>query len=179
MLIVLTMDGHDTHEKPEIQHAIYECLDADDLEIVVLCFPSKTTHKCQPLDVLIFMAVEWQWQDVCMEFLKRGAPLNHFTVTPAYSKGTWDALTKDLITRAFEKTRIYPVNHMVFTQEDFAPSKASSVVAHVQASFPPEFPSSDPVDIDMCSDCDSELSDDDFVPLDNEGTDFHGLGLFF
>ena len=74
--IVLTMDGHDTHEKPEIQHAIYESLDSGDLEIVLFCFPSKTTHKCQPLDVLIFVAVERRWQEVCSECLRKGALIN-------------------------------------------------------------------------------------------------------
>ncbi len=52
--IVLTMDGHDTHEKPELQRIIYKHLDNENLEIIVFCFPSKCTHKCQPLDVVVF-----------------------------------------------------------------------------------------------------------------------------
>ena len=43
------MDGHDTHEKPEIQHMIYDCLDNEDLEIMILCFPSKTTTNASLL----------------------------------------------------------------------------------------------------------------------------------
>lgn len=74
--VVLTMDGHNTHEKPKIQRAIYELLDAEDLEVVIMCFPSKTTHKCQPLDVLIFSAIEQWWQNVCADFLKKGFPMN-------------------------------------------------------------------------------------------------------
>ncbi|KAH9015544.1 hypothetical protein EDB85DRAFT_1898662 [Lactarius pseudohatsudake] len=171
------MDGHDTHEKPEIRRAIYESLNTEDIEVVVLCFPSKTTHKCQPLDVLIFAAVERRWQDVCMEFLKTGAPINRFTVIPAYLRGTRDALTKELIARAFEKTGLYPVNRAVFTQDDFAPSKASSVVAHVPDSFPSEFPSSDPVeasDVDAHSELGSKYNseeDSDFVPSDEPSDD--------
>ena len=102
--IVLTMDGHDTHEKPEIQRAIYDCLDNEDLEIVILCFPSKTTHKCQPLDVLVFSAVERKWQEICAEYLEKGMPMNRLTVIPAYIQSTRSAMTKDLIAKAFEKT---------------------------------------------------------------------------
>src|SRR6266404_511750 len=137
------MDRHDTHEKPEIQHAIYECLDNEDLEIIILCFPSKTTHKCQPLDVLVFSAVEWQWQDICAKYLKKGIPLNRYTVIPAYVEGTRSAMTKDLIQKAFKKAGLYPVDRTVFTEHDFAPSKASSVIAHVPDSFPNNIPSSD------------------------------------
>ncbi|KAH9007832.1 hypothetical protein EDB85DRAFT_1901722 [Lactarius pseudohatsudake] len=112
-----------------------------------------------------------------MEFLKTGAPINRFTVIPAYLQGTRDALTKELIARAFEKTGLYPVNRAVFTQDDFAPSKASSVVAHVPDSFPSEFPSSDPVeasDVDAHSELGSEYNseeDSDFVPSDKPSDD--------
>jgi hypothetical protein len=52
--IVLTLDGHDTHEQHELKRVLYDLLDQEDLEIILFCFPSKMTHKCQPLDVLVF-----------------------------------------------------------------------------------------------------------------------------
>ena len=88
------MDGHDTHKKPKIQHAIYELLNAEDLKIILMCFLSKTTHKCQLLHVLIFAAIEKQWQIVCADFLKKGSLMNQFTVISAYVQDTWDVLTK-------------------------------------------------------------------------------------
>lgn len=162
------MDGHDTHEKPEIQRAIYDSLDNEDLEIILLCFPSKTTHKCQPLDVLVFAAVEQRWQEICAEYLKKGKPMNRLTVIPAYVEGTREAMTKGLIMKAFQKTGLYPVNRWVFTEEDFAPSRASSTVAHVPDSFPADFPSSDPAeasedDVSLESDLDN-----DFIPSEEE-----------
>lgn len=167
--ILLTMDGHDTHEKPEIQRAIYESLDAEDLEIVLFCFPSKTTHKCQPLDVLIFAAVEQQWQEICAEYLRKGSLINRFTIIPAYLKGTRDVLTKPHIASAFKKTGLYPLNRMVFSEADFAPSRATSTVAHVPASFPSDVPSSDPIEpSDDKLKAESESSDSDFSPSDND-----------
>ena len=165
--IVLTMDGHDTHEKPEIQRAIYDCLDNEDLEIVILCFPSKTTHKCQPLDVLVFSAVERRWQEICADYLEKGKPMNRHTVIPAYIQGTWEVMTKELIAKAFEKTGLHPVNRQVFTEEDFAPSRASSTMAHVPNSFPLDVPSSDPAELSH-DDMDSDPDDDNFIPSDLE-----------
>ena len=79
--ILLTMDGHDTHEKPEIQRVIYKQLEDENVEIIILCFPSKTTHKCQPLDVVVFASVERGWQEVCDKCVKEGKPINRFTIT--------------------------------------------------------------------------------------------------
>ena len=59
------MDGYDTHEKPDPQHTIYKHLDEEDIEIIIFCLPSKTTHKCQPLDVAVFTQVQQKWQEVC------------------------------------------------------------------------------------------------------------------
>ncbi|KAH9976936.1 hypothetical protein BJV74DRAFT_888595 [Russula compacta] len=83
-------------------------------------------------------------------------------IIPAYVNGTHKAITKELIARAFEKTGLYPVNHHVFTPEDFALSKASSTTAHVPDSFP-HMPSSDPID----------PSDDDFIISDDDSVSDH------
>ena len=125
---------------------LYELLDHESLEIILFCFPSKTTHKCQPLDVLVFSAVERRWQAACADYATKGIPINRFTVIPAYIQATRSVMTPDLIAKAFEKTGLYPVNRSVFTPEDFAPSKASSTIAHVPKTFPDAFPSSDPAE---------------------------------
>ena len=66
---------------------------------------------------------------------------------------------------------IYPVDHGVFVKQDFAPSKASSSIAHVLASFPPEFTSSDPIEpSDNDAWPDSDLDDGDFTHSDDKGT---------
>jgi DDE superfamily endonuclease len=174
--IVLIMDGHDTHEQPTVKRAIYEVLDNEDIEIILFCFPSKTTHRCQPLDVLVFSAIERRWQAICSDYLKKGIPINRFSVIQAYINGTRDVLTKSLITKAFAKTGIYPVNRAIFTAEDFAPSRASSTIAYVPDSFPVEVGSSDPIDTSGTewlpeSDADSDSSDSS----DSE-TETHDLG---
>lgn len=56
--IVLFVDGHETHETMDVKCVVYKHLDNEDLEIAIFCFPSKTMHKCQPLDVGVLAHVE-------------------------------------------------------------------------------------------------------------------------
>ncbi len=78
-----------------------------------------------------------------MDYATKGVAINQFTVIPAYIHATQSMMTPNLIAKAFEKTGLYPVNRSVFTLEDFAPSKASSMIAYVPNTFPDTFPSSD------------------------------------
>ena len=185
--IVLTLDGHDTHEQHELKRVLYEFLDQEDLEIIIFCFPSKTTHKCQPLDVLVFSAVERRWQAACADHATKGIPINRFTVIPTYIQATRSAITPHLIAKAFEKTGLYPVNRSIFTPEDFAPSKASSTIAYVPETFPDAFPSSDAIELsesetiqDSGSQDDSDstfIIDDEPDDLDNDVDDYNLSGI--
>ena len=56
--IVLILDGHESHENWELQRKIYAF---SDCKVVVFCFPSKMTHKLQPLDVIVFSPVGCKW----------------------------------------------------------------------------------------------------------------------
>ena len=94
--------------------------------------------------------------------------MNRHTVIQAYVQGTQDAMMKELIAKALEKTGIHPVNCHVFTEEDFAPSKAPSSVAHVLHSFPADFPSSDPAKPTDDTRSESDPSDDDSHLSDSE-----------
>jgi len=98
--IVLTLDGHDTHEQHELKRVLYEFLDQEDLEIILFCFPSKTTHKCQPLNVLVFSAVKRRWQAACADHAVKGIPINQFTVIPAYIYATQSVMTPHLMSPA-------------------------------------------------------------------------------
>ena len=119
--------------------------------------------------MLVFSAIEQKWQEICAEYLEKGMPMNCLTVIPAYIQSTCSAMTKDLIAKAFEKTGLYPVNCQIFTEENFAPSKASSTIAHIPSSFSADFPSSDPAEA-SCNDTqlesDQSDSDNNFCPLD-------------
>ncbi|KAF5337848.1 hypothetical protein D9611_015117 [Ephemerocybe angulata] len=96
-------------------------IQSDNLEL------ATTTHKTQPLDVVIFTHVQTKWSDHCQ--------------TSAIMKRHIDPVrppcfTTELVEKAFEKTGIYPLNPDVFTDADFAPSKSFSSKMHVPESFP-------------------------------------------
>jgi len=118
--IVLTLDGHDSHETPAMKCAAYEN------DVVVYCFPSKTTHKLQPLDIVVFSAVQHAWTTHCERRLAEGVTIDWYNVIHEYLK-VWDVITPDLIKKSFEKTGIYPFNSDIFMDTDYAPSMASSV----------------------------------------------------
>jgi hypothetical protein len=165
--IVLTLDSHDTHKQHELKHVLYKLLDQENLEVILFCFPSKTTHKCQPLDVVVFSAVERRWQAACTDHATRGISIDWFTVIPTYIQAMWSVMTPHLIAKAFKKTGLYPVNRFVFTLEDFAPSKASSTIAYVPETFPDDFPASDPIELSDAETIQDSGSDDD---LDSDPT---------
>ncbi|KAH9952683.1 hypothetical protein BC827DRAFT_1148334, partial [Russula dissimulans] len=98
------------HEHLDVKHVIYQFLDDEDIEIRTLCFPSKTTHKTQPLDIQIFASVDHKWQDICAESMMKGIPINWHSVIPMYIQATREVFTDKLIKRAFKKSGLYPVN---------------------------------------------------------------------
>ncbi|KAH9955769.1 hypothetical protein BC827DRAFT_1078501, partial [Russula dissimulans] len=75
--------------------------------IHILCFPSKTTHKMQPLDVQIFASIDQKWQDLCAEYIRKGIQINCHSVIPLYIQATQEVFTEKLIKRAFEKAGLY------------------------------------------------------------------------
>jgi len=172
--IILTLDGHDTHEQHKLKCVLYKFLDQEDLEIILFYFPSKTTHKCQPLDVLIFAVVKCRWQATCADQAVRSILINRFTVIPTYIQATRSAMTPQLIAKAFEKTGLYPVDCSVFTSEDFAPSKASSTITYVPETFLNTFPPSDPIELSDSETIHDSGSGDDSDPtftIDDEPDD--------
>ena len=46
--VVLLLDGHNSHELDAFCEAVFQH------NIIIITFPSKCTHKLQPLDVVIF-----------------------------------------------------------------------------------------------------------------------------
>lgn len=158
--IVLNYDGHDSHETVEMQRIAF------DNTIILFAFPSKTTHKTQPLDVSVFSAVQDAWSYRCDKRVAEGITMDRYNVIHEYLQ-VRHVVTPDLIKTAFRKTGIHPLNPNIFTADDFAPSKSFSTVAHVPTSFPHEIPSSPPA---QSSDLDgSDTSDEEYLPT---GSDF-------
>ena len=169
--IILTIDGHDSHECLDIKHAVYES--QGDATVIVFAFPSKCTHKVQPLDVGIFNHTQQAWKKICDDLVARNKPMTRYTVIPEYMRMQRGFLTSHLIKNSLKATGISPLNPNIFTDEDFAPSQTFSTSAHVPESYPPDIPSSDPaipsdgepVDVQESSDSDSYSDSDSEMKL--------------
>ena len=72
------MDRHDSHESLEIKAAI--CKNRGNLNIIVIGFPSKTTHKCQLLDVTIFAHTQKHWTMQGNELTDKNIPMTLYNV---------------------------------------------------------------------------------------------------
>ncbi|KIL58860.1 hypothetical protein M378DRAFT_85848, partial [Amanita muscaria Koide BX008] len=68
--IVLTVDGHDSHETDGVKEMAYQA------GIIIIALPSKTTHKLQPLDVGVFSVLQRKWTRQCRDRLAVGVKMN-------------------------------------------------------------------------------------------------------
>ena len=113
--IILFVDGHDSHETDELKDIAYE------ENIIVVCFPSKCTHKMQPLDIVIYSSTQRRWQDHCGVRAVQGIKIDRSNVVSEYLS-TRSFMTPTLIQAAFHATGIHPFNPQIFTDVDFEPS---------------------------------------------------------
>jgi hypothetical protein len=151
--ILLLLDGHDSHETDGLRELAYEN------NIIIIAFPSKCTHKLQPLDVVVFAQTQRSWSNHCDQRIYEGVRMNRYNVVQEYMKVRSASMTPELFASAFSCTGIYPFNPNLFTNVDFGPAQSFSISMHAPKSFPAEAPSSPPLPSDM-SDCNNSENGD-------------------
>ncbi|XP_015111355.1 uncharacterized protein C01G6.5 [Diachasma alloeum] len=113
---LLILDGHGSH----MQYAALELCRQHD--VIVVCLPSHTTHKLQPLDVSIFGRLKDKFKDACNKWFKtqQGQRLTRYQIGRII-KRTWDQ-TAILSTASagFRTTGILPFNLDIIPSSDFA-----------------------------------------------------------
>ncbi|PPR04183.1 hypothetical protein CVT24_010776 [Panaeolus cyanescens] len=164
--VVLYLDGHDSHECDEIKSAIYE--HQGDLDVIMIAFPSKSTHKMQPLDVGVLSHVQTGWEKHCDELMRKGVDITRYNVVQEFMKIQNQCVTPQIICAAFKDTGLYPLNRNIFDEEDFAPSLPYSIKAAVPKDFPETVPSSDPA---IPSDIEMEDRSGDLSASDDDSED--------
>jgi len=141
--ILLLLDGHNSHETDELRTVAYEH------NIFILAFPSKCTHKLQPLDVMVFAQLQRKWSLHCDRRTYEKVTMDRYNIIPEYMQVRSASITPDLIRTSFSCTGIYPFNPNVFSDVDFAPARSFSTIPQVPRSFPSDIPSSSPLPSDM------------------------------
>ena len=160
--ILLFLDGHDSHETDGLRKLAFKH------NVIIIAFPSKCTHKLQPLNVVVFAQTQCHWANHCNRRIYENVPMTCYNVIQEYMKVRSMSMTPELCRSAFSCTGIYPFKANIFTEEDFAPAKSFSTSKHVPRTFPAEAPSSSPLPSDLSDlDC-SSSSDDDSTSEDSE-----------
>lgn len=117
---LLVVNGHSSHFTMSfLDHARKN-------KIIVVCYPSHSTHVYQGLDVVIFSALKRAWSDERDRFKKSGPAVSKLNFLSVYAKAHTHTFTKENILSAFKKTGLVPFNPDVVTHEMMAPSLETS-----------------------------------------------------
>ncbi|KAG8732321.1 hypothetical protein FRC12_019333 [Ceratobasidium sp. 428] len=115
---------------------------AYDNSIFLFCLPPKTTHRLQPLDVGIFNLVQSAWVSLCEDQSAQYDPVTRQNVIKHYMSVRNSKFTEQNVKNAWRRSGHAPLNPGVFTDEDYAPSQATSCVTHLPVGYPDHVPSS-------------------------------------
>jgi hypothetical protein len=124
------LDGHGSHLSIRIRQIAFQ------EKIFLFCLPPKTTHKTQPLDAGVFNRVQAEWKKICERSARVDDSVSKATTIENYMTAREVAMQPEIIVNAWRRTGHYPFNPDIFTDEDYAPSKVTSTIAHLPPTFP-------------------------------------------
>lgn len=129
--ILLLYDGHGSHLSEEMINL------AEEHNIILFRLPPHTTHKLQPLDVGIFGPIQAKWLEIVdRELHKTGKKVHISQVVKLYMEAREAGMRKSTIEKAFLRSGLNPVNPQIFTDVDYAPSKATSRKSQLPSAYP-------------------------------------------
>ncbi|KAF8577208.1 DDE-domain-containing protein, partial [Ramaria rubella] len=168
--ILLILDGHKSHETPELLKAAF------DSKVLLFSLPPHTTDQLQPLDVGVFGALQnaysWQAQAVAA----KGMPIDCKTIIEEYLAVRKKSMTKNVILLVFKRMGIHPFNAELFREDDYALSGTWAVSDKGPEGFAYVLSSSESAHMSMSEDeggsesLDKQASNE---PL-GSGTEQHG-----
>ncbi|KIK78358.1 hypothetical protein PAXRUDRAFT_164217 [Paxillus rubicundulus Ve08.2h10] len=128
---LLLVDGHNSH----YAHGFLKY--ARTHQILVLCYPSHTTHVYQGLDVVVFSVLKQCWSGAHDEYERTtGQSISKKIFLTVYGPAHINALMPEVILAAFHKTGILPFNPDAITQDMMAPSKEISCEGSLPTVLP-------------------------------------------
>ena len=114
---LLILNGHNSH-------CTYRfCKFAADHKIIVICLPSHTMHALQPCDIACFGPLASTWKSEVNLASADYVEITKWNLLVFYGKARECTLKKTMISSAFAKTGIWPVNRHVLDPSVFEPSK--------------------------------------------------------
>ena len=125
---LLLVDGHNSH------YSLAFLKYAQDAKIVVLCYPSHTTHVLQGLDVVAFAILKKRWhrERDTWERENWGQSLQKGTFLELFGRVYTETMTPTLVRECFRKTGVVPLDRNVVSSRQIAPSVEHS--SHIDTS---------------------------------------------
>lgn len=98
-------------------------------KIIVLAFPPHTSHKIQPLDLVVFGILKRAWNRLLHKLLKRigGRKLTREEWWMIFLLCVGEALTVRNIQAGFRVAGVFPVDRFAISDESLAPSNTSNL----------------------------------------------------
>ena len=148
--VLLVFDGHSSHTQN-----LNVVLKARDNNVILLCLPSHSTHRLQPLDVAFFRSLNAHYDDECRKWLRehQGQRINEERIpglfSIAYGKSATVATAVNGFRKDFRGTDMtdqpQPVTHVTATGKsgggaatDSQQESAEQATSAVQPSSPPD-----------------------------------------
>ncbi|KAJ3001432.1 hypothetical protein NUW54_g4317 [Trametes sanguinea] len=133
-LLLLILDGHNSHITPELRQLAIE----NNVHLFLL--QPHTTHRLQPLNIGIFSHIQNAWIKRCNQYYSRslGREMSCGQLTCEYLALHQHVLKSSLIRKAWQQSGITSGTWSAdfFSEEDFALSYTTSAVAHVPSTYP-------------------------------------------
>jgi hypothetical protein len=124
-------DGHNSHYSPDILEY------TQDNNIILVCYPSHTTHVLQGFNIAVFGPFKRAWTQATIAFEYRtGQKVCRENMLGLLSEVWIQSLTPNNIKTSFRKTGVFPINSHVILSEAIAPNKETSIQAHPPVDLP-------------------------------------------
>jgi DDE superfamily endonuclease len=119
--VLILLDGHTTHSRNLEAVTL-----AQENGIIMLQLPSHTTHRLQPLDVGLFKPMQTYFDEAVRLFHVKNpwAAVTKYQICSLVNFAYGKAATLETAANCFRGTGIWPVNPLVFNDEDFAVADA-------------------------------------------------------
>ncbi|KAF5278025.1 hypothetical protein FQR65_LT15826 [Abscondita terminalis] len=116
--ILILLDNHESHCTIE---TIVFCRDNG---ITLLSFPPHTSHRLQPLDIAVFGPFKAHLRSAFNDWMSSnpGKQISIYDIPGLANKAYLSSFTPKNIIKSFEKPGLWPINRLVFTDEDFISS---------------------------------------------------------
>ena len=153
---MLVFDGHSSHLTDDIRELALKH------NIELFCLPPHTTHKLQPLDVGCFGPLQNAWRKRCDSVLtETGSEIPKHEFIREYMVVRNEVFSRPgLVKKAWQRSGLNPINADMFNDDDYAPSVATSIRAHVPSTFPCGNPGSIQINGGAHQSNEAEISED-------------------